>query len=158
LTATAFNPDFRSLKKIIACNMTEVEFKFLEVFYNRGIVPEQSFINFLNGSLPESVENKKEFIDDLFIKFKDFGFIDSHEPGTYQITALGKDKYEELSERKEIHKKLETLTSRKSGHSYSKTRFTVALIIVCIVISIFTSIIINRWPGISKALQQLVNK
>jgi len=136
--------------------MTEVEYKFLEVFYNRGVIPEQSFINFLNGSLPESVENKKEFIDSLFYKFKSFGFIDSREPGTYQITALGKDKYEELSERKEIHKKLDTLASRKTSQKYSKTRFTLALIMVTIIVSIITSIIINRWPSISKALQHMV--
>jgi hypothetical protein len=136
--------------------MTDVEYKFLEVFYNRGVIPEQSFVNFLNGSLPESVENKKEFIDGLFYKFKAFGFIDSREPGTYQITALGKDKYEELNERKEIHKKLDTLTSRRTGQKYSKTRFTVALIMVTIIVSILTSIVINRWPSISKALQHMV--
>ena len=138
--------------------MTDVEYKFLEVFYNRGVIPEQSFVNFLNGSLPESVENKKEFIDSLFSKFKDFGFIDSHEPGTYQITALGKDKFEELSERKEIHKKLENLSSRRGSPKYIKTRFVVALIIVTIAVSIITSIIINHWSAVSKAMQQMVGK
>jgi|SRR6516165_4110065 hypothetical protein len=138
--------------------MTDVEFKFLEVFYNRGIIPEQSFVNFLNGSLPESVENKKEFIDELFTRFRSYGFIDSSEPGTYQITALGRDKFEELNERKEIKRKLDRLSSRKSTGTYSKTKFGVALILVTIVVSIITSIVINHWQVISRTLQHVVSK
>jgi hypothetical protein len=132
--------------------MNDIEFKFLEVFYNRGIVPEQSFVNYLNGSLPESLENKKEFIDTLFTKFNNYGFIHTIEPGAYQITDLGKEKYEELTERKDMNRKLDDLKSRQSRYRKSTAKFWAVLIIVIIIVSMLTSALINRWPQISRIL------
>jgi uncharacterized membrane protein YukC len=132
--------------------MTDIEFKFLEVFYNRGIVPEQSFVNYLNGSLPESLENKKEYINTLFSKFNDFGFIHTIEPGAYQITDLGKEKYEELTERKDIHRKLEDLKKKQYRFGKSAARFWVVLIIVIIIVTIMTSAVLQKWQAISRLL------
>lgn len=137
--------------------MTEAEYKFLEVLYNRGRVHEQSFINYLNGSLPESIENKKEFIDNLFIKFREFGFIDEKDSsGQYEITGLGKEKYEELSERKELHRKLETLSSRRMKVLHFNPKFWLALIIVTVIVSVVTSMILNKWQHISELIHKLI--
>jgi len=129
--------------------MTEAEYKFLEVIYNRGTVQEQSFINFLNGSLPESIENKKEYIDSLISKFRDYGFINNSSAGVFEITDLGREKFEELTERKEINRKLEHLSSRKSRVILFSGKFWLALIIVSIIVSIVTSIVLNHWHNIS---------
>jgi hypothetical protein len=135
--------------------MTDIEFEFLEVFYNRGVVPEQSFVNYLNGSLPESLENKKEIIHALFTKFNQFGFIHSIEPGAYQITDLGKEKFEDLNERKEIQRKLEDLKIKQFKMSSSNPKFWILLILVIVVISLITSVAINKWPGIISRIMHL---
>src|ERR1700748_1227520 len=113
--------------------MTEAEYQFLEVFYKRGKIYQQSFINYLNGSLPETIDNKKEYIDNLFSKFKEFGFINDFEAGQFEITPLGKEKYEELSERKEIHRKLEHLSSKRNRFFHFNAKFWLALIIVTVI-------------------------
>jgi hypothetical protein len=134
--------------------MTDDEYKFLEVFYNRGTIQEQALVNYLNGSLPESIENKKEYIVELFAKFKEFGFIDLTTPGSgvYQITATGREKYEELSERKEINRKLEHLSGR-SGRIRFDARFWVTLVIVIVVITVLTSIVLNHKGNLTELLK-----
>jgi|SRR5260221_12015102 len=138
--------------------MTEDEYKFLEVFYNRGTIQEQSYINYLNSSLPESIENKKEYIDGLFGKFKEFGFIDltANSNGVYQITPAGKEKYEELSERKEINRKLEHLSSSRSRIFHFDSRFWITLVIVIIVITVVTSIVLNHWGNLNEIFKNII--
>jgi len=136
--------------------MTEDEYKFLEVFYNRGTIQEQSLINYLNGSLPETIENKKEYIDDLFSKFKQLGFIDmkAGSGGIYQVTATGREKFEEINERKEITRKLEHLSSRRIRFNFN-SKFWVTLIIVMVAVSVLTSVLLNHWHNISDLVQKL---
>ncbi|MFI5152014.1 MAG: hypothetical protein ACHQET_01690 [Chitinophagales bacterium] len=135
--------------------MTDDEYKFLEVFYKRLAVPEQSLVNYLNGSLPESIENKKEYIDNLFVKFKEFGFIDASDSGVFKITDLGKEKYEEINERKEINKQLENLHSRRFRFNLGG-KFWVAIIILVVLISIMTNLVIVHWEKIRQLVEKLM--
>jgi len=135
--------------------MTDDEYKFLEVFYKRLTIPEQSLINYLNGSLPESIENKKEYIDNLFLKFKEFGFIDSSDTGVFKITDLGKEKYEEINERKEINKQLENLHSRRFRLRLSG-KVWIAIVILVILISFLTNMVLNHWDKIKDIVENLM--
>src|SRR5882724_2117396 len=130
--------------------MTDDEYKFFEVFYSRGAIQEQSLKNYFNGSLPESMENKKEYIDGLFAKFKEMGFIDltPKSNGIYQITAIGKEKFEELSERKEINRRLEHLSSGRSRFHFN-SKVWVTLIILIVIVSVLTSVALNHWRNVS---------
>jgi hypothetical protein len=135
--------------------MTDDEYKFLEVFYKRLTIPEQSLVNYLNGSLPESIENKKEYIDNLFLKFKEFGFIDGSDSGVFKITDLGKEKYEEMNERKEINKQLENLHARRFRLRLSG-KVWIALVILVVLISFLTNMVANHWDKIKDIIQKLM--
>jgi len=136
--------------------MTDDEYNFLEVFYNRGTIQEQSLINYLNGSLPESLENKKEYIDSLFSKFKEMKFIDlvPDSNAIYQITSTGKEKYEELVERKEMNRRLEHLTQHRARFQFN-SKVWVTLIIVIVVVSVLTSVALNHWQHVSNLFERI---
>ena len=136
--------------------MTDDEYKFLEVFYNRGTIQEQSLINYLNGSLPESMENKRAYIDELFDKFKEMKFIDlvPNSNAIYQITAIGKEKFEELNERKEINRRLEHLSSHRSRFRFN-SKVWVTLIILIVVVSVLTSVALNHWRNIQDLFEKI---
>ncbi|MBS1598146.1 MAG: hypothetical protein JST75_07960 [Bacteroidetes bacterium] len=136
--------------------MTDDEYKFLEAFYNRGSIQEQSLVNYLNGYLPESLENKKEYIDGLFAKFKEMKYIDLEPKSNaiYQITALGKEKFEELNERKEINRRLEHLSSGRSRFHFN-SRVWVTLIIVIVIVSVITSVALNHWHNVEDLFEKI---
>jgi len=138
--------------------MTDDEYKFLEFFYTRNSIQEQSLKNYLNGALPDDMENKQQYIASLFSKFKEMNFIDLA-PDTstvYQITAVGKEKYEELSERKEINRRLEHLSAGRSGIFRFDTRFWITLVIVVVVISVLTSILLNHWSNLTNIFKNIM--
>jgi hypothetical protein len=137
--------------------MTEEEYKFLEVIYNRGSIPEQSYINYINGSQHGNMVREEESIEKIFSRFQNSGLIDTNHGGIYRITPLGKEKFEELlSEGKEISRNLENLTLKKTKPFHLSRRVWLALIILVIIVSILTSTIINRWEYLTELFHHLL--
>lgn len=135
--------------------MTEEEFKFLEVLYNRGSIPEQSYINYVHGMLRGNTLTEDEAPESIFSRFQNFGFIDSNHRGIFQITPLGKEKFEELAERKEINRSLANLSTKKTKRLHLSRRVWLAMIILLVVMSVLASTIINRWDAMMDLLHHL---
>ncbi len=135
--------------------MTEEEFKFLKVLYNRGSIPEQSYINYVHGMLRGNTLTEDEAPENIFSRFQNFGFIDSNHRGIFQITPLGKEKFEELSERKEINRSLASLSTKKTKKLHLSRRVWLAIIILIVVMSVLASTIINRWDAMMDLLHRL---
>ena len=134
--------------------MTEEEYKFLEVIYNRGSIPEQSYINYINGSQRGGeMLTEEASIEEIFSRFQNSGFIDTGHSGIYRITPLGKEKFEELSEGKEIIRSLENLSLKKTKSFHLGRRIWLALVILVIIVSIIASSIINRWEYLTELLR-----
>jgi hypothetical protein len=128
--------------------MTEEELKFLEVIYNRGSIPERSCIHFMNKSRQENPEKEDRTIEEIFSRFQDSGLIDNQNEGTYRITPLGKEKFEELSEKKKSDRIPMPTPPKKVKSFHLGGRVWLALLILVIIVSIITSTIINRWDHI----------
>ncbi len=135
--------------------MTDEEFKFLEVLYNRGSIPEQSYINYVHGSLHGNALAENETIENIFSRFQNSGFIDSNHRGILEITPLGKEKFEELAERKEINRSLANLSTKKTRSIHLGRRIWLAIIILLIVMCVLASTIINRWESMMDLLRHL---
>jgi hypothetical protein len=135
--------------------MTEEEYKCLEVIYNRGSILEQPYINYLNGFLAHTVDDKDQYIQGLFSKFRDNGFIDGSGKGIYRITALGREKFEAAADRKEFAHKMERLSGPKR-RVHLGGRFWLALIILVVIVSILTSMILNKWEYLSEVVRKIM--
>ncbi len=136
--------------------MTEEEYKFLEVIYNRGSIPEQSYINYVSGSQHgDTAVSEDDSVGDIFSRFKDSGLIDTNHRGIYRITPLGKEKFEQICERKEINRNLVNLTDKKSKPFHLGRRVWLALIILVIIVSVLISTIIERWDYLMELFRKI---
>ena len=141
--------------------MTQEELKFLEIIYNRGSIQEQPYINYLSGTLPREVNNKDQYVKELVSKFRDHGFIDHSSSGTYRITDLGKEKFEQVNERREPvtakrESRLERIEIPKIKKVKLDRRFWLALVILVVIVSVIASMILNRITYLSDFLRKFV--
>jgi hypothetical protein len=133
--------------------MTEEEYKFLEVIYNRGSIPVQSYINFVSKSRSgDAAVAEDESIGNIFSRFRDSGLINTNNRGIYQITPLGKEKFEELCERKTSRELVNP--GKKSKPFHFGRRVWLAIVILTIIVSVVTSTVIERWDFLMELLRR----
>lgn len=137
--------------------MTEEEYKFLEVIYQRGAIHEPSLVNYLEGKIEEPQTDKSQAITKIFKRFQQSGLIDNQHEDVYEITELGKEKFRELNrDRKHMYRKPSHTNPFKKIKSFRPdSRFWRATLILAIIASILISMIISRWDQLSNLFREV---
>lgn len=136
--------------------MTDAEYKFLEVIYQRGTIPETSLVNYLEGKIEASNPNQGQAITKLFSNFTQSGFISGSQEGFYRITELGIEKYKEVSRTRSVQAKPTDHVSLKKTKSFRPdSRFWLATIILALFASFVISMIINRWDRLMNIFHEM---
>lgn len=141
--------------------MTEDEIKFLEVIYNRGSLAEQAYLNYVHAKLGAQSSDMQltRDVETIFSRLEHFGLIEgTRKAGLYNITELGKEKFESLNEQHgapALHNQF-FFTSRRPRFHLSR-RVWIALAVMLTVFSIFLSSIIAHWDRLIEEVKHLIS-